>query len=320
LRTPPHKPRAALEGRNFYPPPNYVDQTALSQLCGEKTKYPECLNCGKLRGPGHHHFDDCREPCLHCGDHNGTRICPRLWCSERWWSSRIGRRPFGVKFRPSEAQREVLARSDPYFINFPEPIQPQAYMDAEPQGKRKAAEAGLDVNADRFKRRHVAGEDETRRVAQDMAQRLAEESIAKAKAETEQQRLSRQVTTMRRELEKKRGGEAEQLRLRRELESKRGVEAELERTRAALAEARAARPEAHRPAGFGFENGVAVKVKVEEKSNADVKINVEEASGEDVKIKAEDDESEAEAEQTKIEESAEQAINPADELKKEETD
>lgn len=62
-----------------------------------------------------------------------------MYCSDRWWRERLGRDSVGVQRQPSEAQRERLAVIDPFFANFPRPLEAKD-MQAEANKKRSHAD------------------------------------------------------------------------------------------------------------------------------------------------------------------------------------
>ncbi|KAH3967638.1 hypothetical protein HBI25_109020 [Parastagonospora nodorum] len=117
-----------LDPVNFRPPTGSVDQAAVGSV-GILAKYNDCLWCRKPKGLTHLSFSDCSlyENCGFCDKGKAHRglPCPRLYCSSSWWHEHFGRTPPNVVIRPTEHQRERLAQMDPFFTNFPAPVQLQ---------------------------------------------------------------------------------------------------------------------------------------------------------------------------------------------------
>ncbi|KAF2875529.1 hypothetical protein BDV95DRAFT_277165 [Massariosphaeria phaeospora] len=191
----------ALDPRRFFPPHGtYVDQPDIPVTLGHTRVYPDCLNCGQVRGNTEEHPVDwklCRVPCQFCRNTHTGFACTRLYASESWWRTHNNRTPDGVQIRPSETQRAILARDNAFFRNFPAPLTREVvYM------KRKASamqDPLVEWEREKFKRQSLekAMQTESGKVVQ--ASQRATTALAK-ELETREENV--QIVSRQQEIEK----------------------------------------------------------------------------------------------------------------------
>jgi hypothetical protein len=100
----------------YYPPANHVDQATIRQDCGHNLRYPRCINCGGLKGRECTRtiWTECDAACMHCSEHHHAAVCPRLYCSQSWFSKHYGVIPNEVDNkhrRPTLEEVNILVRS-----------------------------------------------------------------------------------------------------------------------------------------------------------------------------------------------------------------
>ncbi|KAI8941719.1 hypothetical protein NX059_002926 [Plenodomus lindquistii] len=133
------KKQVVLSAPRCRPPYPYVDQAVLGSR-GSRGQYQNCLRCGQPRGAANHRdFVNCKKLCDCCGsatEHIGE-ACPRIYASTKWWTEHHGYVPENVQIRPTEAQRERLAKEDSWFETNPAPV--KELMSAVQSAKKRPA-------------------------------------------------------------------------------------------------------------------------------------------------------------------------------------
>lgn len=161
---------------------------------GEVGAYQDCFRCGQRieKKTDHRSYTTCRGDCMHCGDqsHDGL-MCPRYYCTRAFWNDRVGLVPQGIRFRPTEEQRKVLAGQDSFFEQFHLPI-----------GLKRRAEETVDFrDLGPVQRKKILLMKKSARDAEDAAReaerkkREAQEELEKLKAEIEESRRRMRPTS-----------------------------------------------------------------------------------------------------------------------------